>query len=109
MSSLSTHVLDTMRGGPAAGVALRLYRGGEMLHAGVTNTDGRCADLPAVAAGSYRLEFEIGAYFLGRGAALPRPPFLGVVPIAFGVAEPDGHYHIPLLVSPYGYSTYRGG
>lgn len=108
MSSLSTHVLDTMHGCPAPGVGVRLMAGGEVLFAGVTDADGRCRDLPALAAGRYRLEFAVAGYFRARGVVLPEPPFLDVVTIDFGVAEPASHYHVPLLVSPYGYSTYRG-
>ena len=108
MSSLSTHVLDTMHGCPAAGVAVRLVAGGAMLFQGETNTDGRCADLPPLEPGRYRIEFAVADYYRGRGVALPDPPFLDHVGIDFGVAEADSHYHVPLLVSPYAYSTYRG-
>jgi 5-hydroxyisourate hydrolase len=112
MSGLTTHVLDTAHGRPAAGVALRLLRGGETLANAVTNADGRC-DAPlltggALTAGAYRLEFDVGAYYRGRGVALPEPAFLETVVIDFGVADPAVHYHVPLLVSPFGYSTYRG-
>lgn len=107
MSSLSTHVLDTMHGCPAAGVAVRLISGVEILYEGTTDADGRCRDLPGIAPGSYTIEFAVAAYFRGRGVTLPEPPFLDVVPIPFGVGE-DAHYHVPLLVSPFAYSTYRG-
>ncbi len=108
MSSLSTHVLDTAHGRPAAGVALRLSTAvGELLHAGETNADGRCPGLPPVGPGRYRIAFEVAAYFRGLGMVLPEPPFLDIVAIDFGVAD-DGHYHVPLLVSPFAYSTYRG-
>jgi 5-hydroxyisourate hydrolase len=112
MSGLTTHVLDTMHGQPASGVSLRLWRDGEAVVSTTTNRDGRC-DGPLLSGdqltpGRYRLEFDIGAYFRGRGVALPSPAFLEVVVIDFGVAEAGGHYHVPLLVSPYGYSTYRG-
>ena len=108
MSSLSTHVLDTAHGCPAAGVALRLSTAaGETLFAGETNADGRCPGLPPVAPGRYRLEFGIAAYFRRRGVTLPDPPFLDSVAIDFGIAD-DGHYHVPLLASPFAYSTYRG-
>lgn len=107
-ASLSTHVLDTSHGCPAAGVALRLIDGdGTMLFAALTDADGRCPGLPAVAPGRYRLEFGVAAYFAGRGVALADPPFLDIVVLDFGIAD-QGHYHVPLLVSPYGYSTYRG-
>jgi 5-hydroxyisourate hydrolase len=112
MSGLTTHVLDTMHGRPAAGVSLRLLKDGEALTHGVTNHDGRC-DRPLLANGSlepgvYRLEFDIGDYFRDLGVALPEPAFLNTVVIDFGVADGEAHYHVPLLVSPFGYSTYRG-
>jgi 5-hydroxyisourate hydrolase len=108
MSSLSTHVLDTTHGCPAAGVALRLSDArGALLFEGATNADGRCPGLPALERGRFRIEFAIAAYFRGYGVDLPDPPFLDCVAIDFGVSG-DGHYHVPLLVSPYGYSTYRG-
>jgi len=108
MSSLSTHVLDTTHGRPAQGVALRLLAEGEVLFEGRTDADGRCRDLPALTPGRYRLEFGVADYFRALGARLSDPPFLDWAPIEFGIAEAEGHYHVPLLVSPYGYSTYRG-
>jgi 5-hydroxyisourate hydrolase len=108
MSSLSTHVLDTTHGCPAEGVAVRLSAAGAALYTGTTDADGRCRDLPALTPGVYRLEFAVAAYFRARGVLLTDPPFIDAVPIEFGVAEGDGHYHVPLLVSPFGYSTYRG-
>ncbi|VWX46682.1 hydroxyisourate hydrolase [Novosphingobium sp. 9U] len=108
MSSLSTHVLDTTHGRPAAGVALTLYDAhGAPLFAGTTNEDGRCPGLPALATGLYALRFAVADYFRASGVDLPEPPFLDVVTIDFGVSG-EGHYHVPLLVSPFGYSTYRG-
>ncbi|MDV2450836.1 hydroxyisourate hydrolase [Xanthomonas hortorum] len=109
MSTLSTHVLDTASGRPAAGVALRLFVGETLCFEGVTNVDGRCPELAALTlqSGRYRLEFEVAAYWRTAGTALSDPPFLEQVPIAFGIAG-EGHYHVPLLLSPYGYSTYRG-
>ncbi|WP_185825680.1 hydroxyisourate hydrolase [Xanthomonas sp. SI] len=109
MSTLSTHVLDLSRGVPAAGVAVRLFAGETLLHAGVTDADGRCPGLRelSLATGRYRLEFAVADYFRGQGVILPEPPFVDVVPVAFGLAD-AGHYHVPLLVSPFGYSTYRG-
>jgi 5-hydroxyisourate hydrolase len=108
MSSLSTHVLDTAHGRPAAGIALRLSSAVDgLLYAGETNADGRCPGLPPVEPGRYRIEFDVAAYFRGQGIDLPEPPFLDIVAIDFGIAE-DGHYHVPLLVSPFAYSTYRG-
>lgn len=112
MAGLTTHVLDTMHGRPAAGVRLRLSRGGQALVSATTNADGR-VDGPllageALTAGAYRLEFEVGEYFRGLGVALRQPAFLETVAIDFGVSEAGAHYHVPLLVSPFAYSTYRG-
>lgn len=109
MSSLSTHVLDTVSGLPAVGVKLRLYSEGKLIFEGTTNNDGRCPslrDVPLVS-GVYRLEFEIGAYFRMTQTALEEPAFLDMVPIVFGLAE-GRHAHVPLLAAPYSYSTYRG-
>jgi 5-hydroxyisourate hydrolase len=108
MSSLSTHVLDTAHGCPAEDVEVTLLAGVDILYEGRTDADGRCRGLPALAPGAYRLEFAVARYYRGKGVALPEPPFLDVVAILFGVAEADSHYHVPLLVSPFGYSTYRG-
>lgn len=116
MARLSTHVLDTMNGRPAAGVQIALYRlDGEvrsLVKEVVTNADGR-TDAPLLTGdeyktGQYELVFRIGDYFRGLGAALPQPAFLDVVPLRFGISEADGHYHVPLLASPWSYSTYRG-
>jgi 5-hydroxyisourate hydrolase len=115
MGRLTTHVLDTASGKPAAGVRLRLLRLGaasESLLAAETNADGRC-DRPLLEgesfkAGEYQLEFEVAEYFRGQGVALPAPPFISTVILRFGIADPAGHYHVPLLVSPWSYSTYRG-
>ena len=112
MSGLTTHVLDTMHGQPASGLSLRLSRGGETLVRAVTNLDGR-VNQPllsgaAMQAGAYRLEFDVGDYFRDLGVTLPSPAFLETVVIDFGIAETGAHYHVPLLVSPYAYSTYRG-
>jgi 5-hydroxyisourate hydrolase len=112
---LTTHVLDTTLGRPAAGLALSLRSAegdAERVAEAVTNNDGRC-DRPllegaAMKAGAYELVFEAGAYFDRLGLALPEPKFLDRVVIRFGIADPDGHYHVPLLLSPFGYSTYRG-
>ncbi len=115
--ALTTHVLDTMHGTPAAGMAYALYAldadtPGTPLAQGRTDADGR-ADAPLITAtdlraGRYRLVFEVADYFRSRGAALPEPPFLDHVSLDFGIAEPALHYHVPLLVSPWSYSTYRG-
>ncbi len=113
---LTTHVLDTMAGRPAAGVAVSLFRlNGEVRQAVATartNADGRC-DAPlleaaAMTAGTYELCFHVADYFRSRNVDLPDPPFLDVVPIRFGIGDASAHYHVPLLISPYGYSTYRG-
>jgi 5-hydroxyisourate hydrolase len=111
MGKLTTHVLDTMNGCPAAGMAVRLYREGQPVLSLQLNADGR-ADAPllqgeAFAPGRYRLVFAVADYFRARGVALPEPPFLDEVPLDFGLAD-DSHYHVPLLVSPWSYSTYRG-
>jgi 5-hydroxyisourate hydrolase len=108
--TLSTHVLDTAKGCPAQGIALRLTRDGKELFAGTTNQDGRCPELRdlSLPAGRYRLEFRVADYLRKSGVELPDPPFLEVIPIDFGISEPEAHYHVPLLLSPYGYSTYRG-
>ena len=116
MGNLTTHVLDSANGCPAAGVRVELFgsSGEEMtpLADAVTNEDGRC-DNPilegdAFATGTYELRFHIGEYFAANDMDMPDPPFLDVVPIRFGVSAPDDHYHVPLLVSPFAYSTYRG-
>jgi 5-hydroxyisourate hydrolase len=109
MSTLSTHVLDTAAGTPAAGVALSLYQQEVLLYQGFTDGDGRCPALRELALqpGRYRLQFAVADYFRGQGASLPEPAFLDDVVLQFGLAG-DGHYHVPLLVAPYAYSTYRG-
>jgi 5-hydroxyisourate hydrolase len=111
MGRLSTHVLDTSTGKPAADVRLVLQRDGEVLVDTRTNADGRTEkpllEGPGFRTGSYELMFHVGEYFRARGMPLAEPPFLDVIPLRFSVAE-DAHYHVPLLVSPYGYSTYRG-
>ena len=111
MSGLSTHVLDTANGRPATGVAVVLSRGNETLFTGTTNADGRCPGLlngHALAVGRYRLTFAVADYFREQGNVLPDPPFFDVVTIEFAVSDPASHHHVPLLVSPFGYSTYRG-
>ena len=110
MNSFSTHVLDTMNGRPAAGMALVLNGPNGEISRGSTNADGRCPDLaPAgLAPGRYEIRFAVAVYFRAQGVDLPDPPFLDEVNVDFGIAADGGHYHVPLLVSPYGYSTYRG-
>ena len=113
---LSTHVLDTMHGCPAAGMAVALYAtDGEtatLVKRLVLNHDGR-TDAPlfdnaSLRVGTYRLTFDVAGYFKARGVQLPEPNFLNQVSLDFGVAHADQHYHVPLLVSPWSYSTYRG-
>lgn len=114
---LSTHVLDTHGGTPAAGIPLALYElsgdgARRLIVRAVTNRDGR-TDQPLIGGrpvpiGLYELVFEVGAYFAGRGVALADPPFIDQVPIRFAVGEAEGHYHVPLLVTPWSYATYRG-
>ena len=115
---LSTHVLDTMRGRPAQGVKVALYEVGAsargLLTQTTTNADGR-TDAPLISGeplriGIYELQFDIGGYFSDAG---PSPPFtsqrfLGIVPVRFAIAEPEGRYHVPLLATPWSYTTYRG-
>ena len=110
MTSLSTHVLDTMHGRPAAGLAVALSGPDGEIARGATTADGRCPDLAqgGLAAGRYTLRFAVADYFRGLGVALADPPFLDEVAVEFGIAADGGHYHVPLLVSPYAYSTYRG-
>jgi 5-hydroxyisourate hydrolase len=110
MSTLSTHVLDTMHGRPAAGMKLVLGGPEGEFARGTTNADGRCPDLlqSALAPGRYTIRFAVADYFRGLGVALPDPPFLDEVTVDFGIAPDGGHYHVPLLVSPFAYSTYRG-
>lgn len=112
MSSVSTHVLDLVRGGPAVGVAIRLERFGATgdwtaVASAVTDTDGRCRDLVPPGAGGpgiWRITFDTGAFFASQGVT----GFYPHVPIVFEIAAGEAHYHVPLLLGPYGYSTYRG-
>ena len=117
MGHLSTHVLDTANGCPAAGMKVTLLRqegaGWATVKQLALNADGRTdggplLDAAAMATGRYRLLFEVAAYFRARGTALPEPPFIDVVPLDFGIADAQGHYHVPLLCSPWSYGTYRG-
>jgi 2-oxo-4-hydroxy-4-carboxy-5-ureidoimidazoline decarboxylase len=113
---LSTHVLDTHAGRPAAGVAIELHEfAGEKAHyiqSAITNADGR-TDQPLIGGrplpiGRYELRFAVGNHFRSRGIESGDPPFLDIVPLRFSIAEPEGHYHVPLLCTPWSYSTYRG-
>jgi 5-hydroxyisourate hydrolase len=114
---LSTHVLDTMHGCPAAGMAVTLsvMAGGvaTVVKRIVLNSDGRSPDGPlydnaTLRVGTYRLSFEVAAYYKARGVSLPEPAFVDVVHLDFGIAQADQHYHVPLLCTPWSYSTYRG-
>lgn len=117
MGALTTHVLDTANGCPAAGMAVKLYRladdgSATLVRELALNHDGR-GDGPLLSGdtfqrGRYRLVFDVAGYFRARGAALADPPFLDQVPLDFGIAALDQHYHVPLLASPWSYSTYRG-
>ncbi len=114
MGLLTTHILDTANGKPAGNVDLRLYAIDEarnLVTSTTTNSDGRTAepllDGDAMLAGTYELEFDIGSYFSAQGNVMSDPPFLDTVVIRFSVLA-DEHYHVPLLVSPWSYSTYRG-
>jgi 5-hydroxyisourate hydrolase len=112
MGRLTTHVLDTALGRPATGVGWTLFADGIALASGATNADGRCnaplLEGDALKAGRYVLRFAVAAYFRAAGVVLPEPPFLDEIDIAFGVSDASAHYHVPLLVSPWAYSTYRG-
>ncbi|MBB3119287.1 hydroxyisourate hydrolase [Pseudoduganella violacea] len=116
MSKLTTHVLDTAHGRPAAGVKIALFAvsGKEkvLVKNDVTNADGRCStpllEGPTMRKGRYELVFEAGAYFAASGLNLPDPPFIDQVTVAFGIADPAQNYHVPLVVTPWSYSTYRG-
>mgnify|MGYP003623011276 CR=1 FL=1 len=116
MARLSTHVLDTSRGQAARDLKVELHRieGGARVHCLTvrTNADGR-TDLPLLSgeripSGLYEITFAAGDYFRALGMALPDPPFLDEIVVRFGIADAGANYHVPLLVSPYGYSTYRG-
>lgn len=114
---LSTHVLDTMHGCPAAGMAVSLYKEAngvyQLVKSFALNADGRNPDGPlydhaSLVTGRYRLSFDVAAYFKAKGVNLPEPAFLEQVQLDFGIAHADQHYHVPLLCSPWSYSTYRG-
>lgn len=116
MGKLSTHVLDITIGKPGAGVAVDLYaihsNGKTHLKSAITNADGRC-DAPLLqgeemVAGLYELVFGAGDYFASKGVEMPAPRFIDKVTIAFGIADVEANYHVPLVVSPWAYSTYRG-
>ena len=116
MGRLTTHVLDTGIGRPGVGIRVRLFRGNggdyTLLREIVTNADGRCEapllEGAVLTPGRYRLVFSMAPYFAAHGVSLPEPPFVDDVTLDFGIADADAHYHVPLLVSPWSYSTYRG-
>jgi 5-hydroxyisourate hydrolase len=115
MGKLTTHVLDTASGKPAAGLKIELYAlesTPSLLKTIATNSDGRADQALLEGAefkrGTYELRFHAGDYLRKSGVKLAEPAFLDIVPIRFGIAEPGQHYHVPLLLSPYGFSTYRG-
>ncbi|MES2018237.1 MAG: hydroxyisourate hydrolase [Pseudomonadota bacterium] len=116
MGKLSTHVLDTAQGKPGAGVAIELYavQGTvrTLLASGITNADGRCSspllEGESMLAGCYELVFGAGDYFAAQGVAMTEPRFLDRVTIAFGIAHAEQNYHVPLVLTPWSYSTYRG-
>ncbi len=115
MGRLTTHVLDTAAGAPAHGLRIELWRlagHDEHLKTEVTNDDGRVdgalLEGGDFTVGTYELRFHAGDYLRANGTALADPAFLDVIPIRFGIADAGAHYHVPLLLSPYGYSTYRG-
>jgi 5-hydroxyisourate hydrolase len=112
MGRLTTHVLDTATGKPAAGLPIELWSGPKLLKTVTTNSDGRVdgalLEGEDFKTGNYELRFRAGAYFKASGVKLDEPPFLDVIPIRFGIANASQHYHVPLLLSPFSYSTYRG-
>ena len=116
MGKLSTHVLDTTQGKPGAGVRVELFAVGAgprvLLKSDITNADGRCGapllEGAALQPGRYELVFAAGDYFASQGLALPEPRFIDAVTIAFGIADASQNYHVPLVVTPWSYSTYRG-
>jgi 5-hydroxyisourate hydrolase len=117
MTGLTTHVLDAAHGTPAEGLKIDLYwldgEGRTKLKSVHTNNDGRVDGGPLLIgdsfqAGQYELVFHAGDYLRGKGVALPEPAFLDIIPIRFGIADTQAHYHVPLLLSPFSYSTYRG-
>ena len=113
MGELTTHVLDIAHGRPAVGVRVELRHERHIVTEAATNAAGR-TDAPLLAgaafkAGQYELAFHVADYFRAVGVALSEPPFLDIVTVRIGIADPQAHYHVPLLVSPWSYSTYRGG
>lgn len=116
MAKLTTHVLDTAHGCPGAGITVELYAIGPnnrtLLKSTTTNNDGRCSEplleAATLQAGHYELVFHAGDYYAARGVDLPSPRFLDRITLAFGIADPAQNYHVPLVMTPWSYSTYRG-
>ncbi|RXZ45477.1 hydroxyisourate hydrolase [Crenobacter cavernae] len=116
MGKLTTHVLDTMHGKPASDVAIKVFRVENEVRTQVaaseTNSDGRVTqpllEGDALTAGVYEIQFHVGEYFARKGVNLPEPRFVDVVVLRFGISTPSEHYHVPLVVTPWTYSTYRG-
>lgn len=116
MGKLTTNVLDTAHGCPGAGIKLDLYgiddSGRTLLTSRITNDDGRCTEplleAAALQAGQYELVFHAGDYYAARGVDLPSPRFLDRITLGFGIADPGQNYHVPLVMTPWSYSTYRG-
>jgi 5-hydroxyisourate hydrolase len=112
MGKITTHVLDTAKGRPAAGLRIEIYQGNQLLNSAETNADGRLnaplLDAADLEIGVYEIRFHAGDYLRKTFEGLTEPLFLDVIPIKFGIADASQHYHIPLLLSPFGYSTYRG-
>lgn len=116
MTTLTTHVLDVYSGKPAVGMRIDFSvmkdGGAHLIKTVHTDADGRAPEALLnerdMAAGRYELTFHVAEYFTGKGVKLPEPPFLDAVPVRFGIADPREHYHVPLLVTPWSYSTYRG-
>lgn len=116
MGKLTTHVLDTAHGCPGAGITVELYaidaNGRTLVASSITNDDGRCAgpllEAAAMQPGQYELVFHAGDYYAARGVALPTPRFLDRIALAFGIADATQNYHVPLVMTPWSYSTYRG-
>ena len=116
MGKLTTHVLDTAHGCPGAGIRVELYAidadGRTLLKSALTNDDGRCAEPllegSALQAGQYELVFHAGDYYATHGVDLPSPRFLDRIALGFGIADPAQNYHVPLVMTPWSYSTYRG-
>jgi 5-hydroxyisourate hydrolase len=117
MGRLTTHVLDTHGGTPAASIRIQLHRvtdaGEKLLTEQITGPDGRCpqplCEDASFTLGTYVLTFHVADYFRSRGVALPDPPFINDARVHFGIASPQAHYHVPLLITPWSYSVYRGG